>query len=330
MRKFVLTVTTILIAGVFSFGLISPSTALAKPVKFKAVAFLPVNNANVAGFKIFIKKINEKFKDSIHIDLLGGPEVIPPFQLHEAVRKGVIDMCLTSCGYYPSLVWLGQSAMFSNKTYDEIAKTDYYTIMENLHKKVGLVWLGQGTLQMYFYLFVNPKIRTLKDLSGKKIRIFPPLIPFMKRLGAIPINLPMGDIYTAMERGAVDGFVMTDIGFVKDFHWNEVTKQVIAYPIYQAVAVILANQKKWNKLPPEVQKAIIAFKRNTIDPAISEYYKNLSSKSWDALIKSGVKPVKFSQSGGKTYLKDAYDAAWENISKKAPVMGPKLKAMLVK
>lgn len=330
MRKLVLIVTTILIAGGFLFSLISPGTALAKPEKFKAVAFLPVNNANVTGFKLFIDMINKEFKDSIEIELLGGPEVTPPFQLHEAVKKGVIDMCLTSCGYYPSLIWEAQSAMFTNKSYDEIAPTEYYSIMEKLHKDAGLIWLGQGTLEMYFYLFANPEIKTMKDLSGKKIRIFPPLIPLMKSLGAVPINLPMGDIYTAMERGAVDGFAMTHLGFVKDFSWHEVTKQVIDYPIYQAVAVILANQKKWNKLPADLRNAIIKFKRGTVDAAVSAYYKKLSSESWDTLMKSGVKPVKFSPSEGEAYLKAAYDAAWENISKKSPELGPKLKAMLVK
>jgi len=63
--------------------------AASKPVIFKAVAFLPVNNANVAGFNIFIQKMNEKFKDSLQIELIGGPEVTPPFQLHEAVKSGV-------------------------------------------------------------------------------------------------------------------------------------------------------------------------------------------------------------------------------------------------
>lgn len=94
----VLIVTIVMVGLVFAYA---PFVA-AKPLKCKAVAFLPVNNANVAGFNIFVDMVNEKFKDDIQIDLIGGPEVTPPFQLHEAVKSGVIDMCLTSCGYYPS------------------------------------------------------------------------------------------------------------------------------------------------------------------------------------------------------------------------------------
>ncbi|MFH1116679.1 MAG: TRAP transporter substrate-binding protein DctP [Pseudomonadota bacterium] len=330
MRKPGPVVIAALVTGVLLLGLTAPGVAPAEPEKLRAVAFLPENNDLVTGFKMFIDMVNKKFKDSVKIELLGGPEVTPPFQLHEAVKNGTIDMCLTSCGYYPSLVWEAQSAMFSNKDYKDVAATEYHDIMTKLHEKAGLVWLGQGTFEMYFYFYANPEIKSVQDLKAKKIRIFPPVIPLVKALGAVPVTLPMGDIYTAMERGTVDGFVMVPIGFVKDFSWNEVTKQVLDYPVYQATAVILANKNKWDKLPEDVRKAIIAFKRETVDPAIAEYYKKLNAESWDALMKSGVKPVKFPGSEGADFQAKAYEEAWSNISKKSPELGPKLKQMLVK
>ena len=320
-------IIAVVLAGlVFAYPLLS----LAKPVTFKAVAFLPVNNANVVGFNIFVEKVNGKFADNMQIELVGGPEVTPPFQLHEAVKKGVIDMCLTSCGYYPSLLWEAQSAMFINKNYKEIAQTEYFDVMSQLHQDVGLVWLGAGTLNMAFHLYTNPEIKTPKDFAGKKIRVFPPFIPLIKAVEAVPINLPMGDIYTAMERGAVDGFVMTHFGFVKDFSWHEVSKYVIDYPLYQGTAVILVNPEKWSQVPGDVQKEIIAFKKSTIDPAIHDYYEGLGGQDWQLMLDKGVKPIKFSEADGKAFLKMAYDAAWDQVIGKSPELGPKLKEMLVK
>ena len=332
MRKITYTLLGVIAVAGFVFGhaTLSPAWAASKPVVVKAVAFLPVNNANVAGFNIFVENMNEKFKNNIQIKLLGGPEVTPPFQLHEAVKKGVIDMCLTSCGYYPSLLWEAQSAMFINKDYREIAQTNYFDIMSKLHKDVGLIWLGAGTLNMAFHLYTNLEVKKPKDLAGKKIRVFSPFIPLTKALGAVPINLPMGDIYTAMERGAVDGFVMTHFGFVKDFSWHEVTKYVIDYPVYQGTAVILANPKKWNEIPADVQGEIIAFKKSAIDPAIHEYYAELSGKDWQLMMDNGVKPIKFSEADGRAFLKLAYDVAWDDVISKSPELAPKLKKMLVK
>jgi TRAP-type C4-dicarboxylate transport system substrate-binding protein len=327
-KKFVLLI--LCLAAVLAAESAFSPISRAEPVKFKAVTFLPVNNEIVSGFKSMVEKINEKFKDDIDIEILGGPEITPPFQLHEAVKSGVVDMGLTSCGYYPSLLWEAQSAMFTNKTAHEIAETDYFEVMSKLHRDVGLIWLGPGTYSMQFYLYSNVSVDSPKDFAGKKIRVFPPFIPLIKALGAVPINLPMGDIYTAMERGAVDGFVMAHIGFVKDFSWHEVTKYVIDYPLYEATAVILVNPKKWDSLPADVRKKIIAFKKDTIDPAIFSYYLQLSNDEWQLMMDKGVKPIKFSQSEGEAFLKMAYDAAWNHVNSKSTELGPRLEKMLVK
>ena len=105
---------------------------------------------------------------------------------------------------------------------------------------------------------------------------------------------------------------------------------MIDYPLYQATAVILVNPKKWNQLPANVQKDIIAFKQSTVDPAISDYYIQLSKKDWQIMMDKGVKPVNFSKDEGDAFLKMAYDAAWNRVNGKSPEMGPKLKQMLVK
>jgi TRAP-type C4-dicarboxylate transport system substrate-binding protein len=330
MGKRLMTLAIGVVALALVAGFAAPSTSSAEPVKFKAVAFLPVNNQDVAGFRIFVDKVNNKFKDYIHIEVLGGPEVTPPFQLHEAVLKGVIDMCATSCAYYPSLLWEAQSAMFTNNSWQERYAAGYDDLMSKLHQKVGLVWLGNGTYDEKFHLYTNKQVSKMADFSGQKIRVFPAFIPFIKALGAVPINLPMGDIYTAMERGAVDGFVMTHYGFVKDFSWNEVTKYVIDYDLYRGTAWILANPKKWGQLPPKVQQEIIEYKRAEVNPLIEDYYNKVSAETWQLLLDKGVKPIRFSDEEGKAFLKLAYDSAWDYIIAKSPELGPKLKKMLVK
>lgn len=313
-------------------GLVLGSATLstAKPVKFKAVSFLPVNNMDVRGFRMFIDSVNKKFKDHINIDLIGGPEVTPPFQLHEAVRKGVIDMTQTSCCYYPSLLWEAQAGMFTNKTRQERFETDFHKTMIELHEGVGLTWLGNSTFNETFHLYTNKPVKKLSDFAGLKIRVFPAFFPLIKALGAVAINLPMGDIYTAMERGTVDGFVMTHFGFVTDFSWHEVTKYVIDYDIYQGTAYILANPAKWNKIPPAVRKEIRAFKKNVTNDEVGKFFANVSDERWKLMLSKGVKPVKFSPAEGKKFLDIAYESAWAHVIKKSPDLGPKLKKMLLK
>lgn len=309
-------------------------------MKFKAAAFLPVNNIDVKGFRIFIDKMNVKFKDYLEIELLGGPEVTPPFQLHEAVKSGVLDMCQTSCAYYPSLLWEAQAGMFKNY---EISGTEnypeFYEIMSKLHEDVGLVWLDDCDLGETFHMYSNVSLDTPWNLAGLKIRVFPAFIPLVEALGAVPINLPMGDIYTAMERGAVDGFVMTHYGFVTDWSWQEVTKYVIDYPLYTTAAYVLVNPDTWNKLPPNVQQEIREFKINKIDPVALEYYTQVSDETWKQMLTPSFRPplnktppklIKFSEADGKAFLDLANDAAWDYVIAKSPEIGPKLKELLIK
>jgi len=310
-------------------------------VTFKAVAFLPAKDMDVRGFTIFINKVNVKFKDYLKIDLLGGPEVTPPFQLHEAVKSGVIDMCLTSCSYYPSLVWEAQAGMYTNWEISGTPKYPaYFELMSKLHENAGLVWLDSANLNQTFHMFVNKKLDTPWDAAGLKLRVFPAFIPLAEALEAVPINLPMGDIYTAMQRGTVDGFFMTHFGAVTDFSWQEVTKYVVDYPLYKGTCYILVNPKSWNKLPANIRKEIIDFKIKEVDPASAQFYGQETEQKWTMMttlnfvppyvVRTPIKPIKFSPSDGEAFMKLAYDSAWKYVIAKSPDIGPKLKELLVK
>jgi len=61
------------------------STPAPEPVKFKAVVFEAVTARDIDGFReYFVPMMNEEFGDYIEIELIGGTEVVPPFQQHSA------------------------------------------------------------------------------------------------------------------------------------------------------------------------------------------------------------------------------------------------------
>ena len=181
-------------------------------------------------------------------------------------------MCQTSCGYYPSLVWEAQAARYTNVQWKEREKAGFDDLMAQLHERAGLVWPGMAVFGHSFHLFANKEIKKVADFKGLKIRTFPPFMPFVKALGAAPINLPMSDIYTGMERGAIDGFAMTHYGFVKDFSWHEVTKYVLDYDLYQGGSLILANPKKWGQIPSNVRTQMAEYKKAEINSKIEDLY----------------------------------------------------------
>ena len=78
---------------------------------------------------------------------------------------------------------------------------------------------------------------------------------FFKGLGATAVTLPINEYYTGMERGVIDGHIGSLGVFVTTGSY-EITKYVIDYPYYRTNSPLLFNLKKWNSLPPNLQKII--------------------------------------------------------------------------
>lgn len=330
-RKVLKLVVIVFLFGVWLGVESTVADAQKKPITFKAVSFLRKGNPTIRAFEMLVQDFNKQFEGEAFINWTGGPEIIPEFQLHEAVRSGAIDMASTSCSYYNAVLPVSESLMFSNKTHEEMRKTSFFEDFAEIHKGAGFIYLGEMAYGRPFYLFMNTPVKTPADLAGKKIRVFPAITPFVKALGAAPVMIAMPEIYTAMERGVVDGFVMTTIGFVKGFSWHEVTKYMIEPGFYRGSVAWLANPKKWSQMPKDLQNRVVAWKYNVFDPKAEKFYISQGDAQTKMIYDTKkVQLIQFSDADAQAYLKLAYETPWEQLIEKAPDVAPKLKAMLVK
>ena len=309
---------------------LSVAWAQSQPVKFKAVTFLPKGNPTAASFGRMVDAFNENFKGKASMEWVGGPEVIPEAQLHESVRSGMIDMVATSSALYKALLPVSDALMFSNKNHEEIEASGFNPMFADLHKKIGITYIGEVGFGQPFYLYTKFPLKSPKEVAGKKIRVFPAITPFVTALKAAPVNMVMPEIYTAMERGVVDGFVMASIGFVQSFAWHEVTKYMVNHGFYRGSVAVLANPKRWEQLPKGLQLEIIEWKAKVWDPKEDKYYTAFAQGQTKLVWEKGVKPVEFSPDEAQAFLKLAYDSAWTKMAERSPDLALKIKAMLVK
>lgn len=228
--------SAVVAAGITMIG----GAAIAEEYTMNAVTLSPRQADISRGFAMFIDEINEEFDGEFQINWRGGPEVMPPFGQAEAVRNGAMDMTFTSPSYYSGLVPASSTMNLSFKDYNEIRTTGYYERMTELHAERNLVFLGEvPATDLAFHLFLNTPIETLADIQGLRIRVFPTLLPLVNALGAEPLVLPMGEIYTAMERGAIDGFMRGTVGWAAQF--EGVVTHVVYPGVYRAGFPILVN-----------------------------------------------------------------------------------------
>ncbi len=113
----------------------------------------------------------------------------------------------------------------------------------------------QGGAQGHVLTRTRP-IHTLADLRGLRIRVPSELVPDMRALGADPVTMAMGEVYSALSKGSIDG-VVAPADTMLSLHFSEVAPYFsgLAFPrgAYPARAI---SDRSWNRLPHDLQQLL--------------------------------------------------------------------------
>lgn len=314
----------------FAMGSFLSTNLQAAPVKLKAVTAWPVGFASVDKFREWVKIVNEKGKNIVEVDILGGPEVTPMPEQFGALKRGVFDLNLSAAGYYMGTVPEAEAFGLSRISPPEERQIGFYDLEDKIHEKHGIKYVGRTMgLVPLGVLCVNKKIERPQELKGMKIRTVIIYDAFMRELGAVPVTIPEPEIYTSLERGVVDGFVAPlASGFTKQgFH--EVVKYIIKPYFYQIPTVLLANGKSWDKLPDDARKILVDSIKQ-IESTTVDYYRNIHETELKKAQELGVKVIEFSPEDAKWFVDTAYRVSWDNLAKKAPANVEQLRKLSVK
>lgn len=106
-------------------------------------------------------------------------------------------------------------------------------------------------------LVTRKPVRTMEDLKGLKIRtIAGPSVDMLKALGAVPVVMPMPDVYMALQKGTLDG-VMADWEPIEGFRFYEVAPHITTNtPFSYSLFTLIMNKRKYDALPAEARAAI--------------------------------------------------------------------------
>jgi TRAP-type C4-dicarboxylate transport system substrate-binding protein len=316
-----------ILSSVVILSLFSISNISAQPMELKGVSFLPKDHRLCAMIPVWIDKVNAELKDSIKITWLGGPEVMPPFEQPEAVRKGIFQIGFLPAAYYGGILPEGDTISLSKYDFKkEREKGGVWDYLVERHKKINMMLLGTW-LYDPFYLYVKKEVKGLEDLKGIKMRTAAKYDKMMLKLGMVPVTVQFGETYTALQRGVVEGFGWPTIG-PREWGWLEYVKNVIDIPFYaRQNTLILANLDIWNKLPKKVQDKLLEI---TIkyEPEMKAYFEKEIDKEKKEMDKLGVKRIKFSVADTKKYVDTANDSFLEDLEKKVPEEVKTLKKLM--
>lgn len=306
----------------------------AKKITIKAVSAWPTNEVSVAeDYLVFIKVANEqlkaKFPGEVEIKYLGGPEVIPTKDQADALRQGIVHMYFGSDAYYAGIAPGSTSSRLSQLYSWEEEERGADAIFNEIHqKKLNCYYLGRLASEFGFQLYLNKKVEKPEDIKGLRIRVSPIYLEFINALGAAPVDTSPGDIYQALERGVVDGFIWPFFT-IRTWGWQEVSKYVVGPDFYKVCHPIIINLDVWNQLSKPVQETLHDVLRKEARDAAERDAKKVAEEK-ELLKKAGMQFITFSEEDTKRYLDMAYDSAWEGMIKKSPEYAPKLRKLLTR
>jgi TRAP-type C4-dicarboxylate transport system substrate-binding protein len=199
---------------------------------------------------------------------------------------------------------------------------------------INKVWNEKGNMQYLarmvenqpFHIYTNKKVDK-PDLSGQKIRITPVYRDFFQALNANVITTPPGEVYTALERGVVDGYGWP-IGGIFDLNWHEKTKFRIDPGFYDAEVSLVMNLPAYRKLT-DAQRAYLQKQLLALE-AENTFWARYTTEEVARQEKAGIQTIKFDAATSKAFHDKAYDIAWAGAAKQSPEVAARFKALFSK
>jgi len=307
-------------------ALLAPAGAvLAQEITLRAVNAFQEGTYFARNFENFIKTVNAEGKGIVQINYLGGPKAIPTFEQGNALRTGVVDLANTTTSFTASIIPEGLALNYTEQSMAELRKNGTLEYLNTLFMEKGLYYFARTGEGIQYYIYSNKKIDKA-DLSGYKLRIAPIYRDFFQKQGATVVQMAPGEVYTGLERGVVDGYGWPLIG-IFDLGWHERTKFRLEPGFYAIELGIQFSAATWKKLTP-TQREFLEKQAASLEARNLEQAKTDSAAEIKRQTEAGIQIVKLDDAQAKTFVKNAYDAAWDGIVKASPTHGAKLRAMM--
>lgn len=306
--------------------------AAADPVVIRAITAWPLDCNCVSQYKRYIDEVNKRGKGKVEWKLLGGPEVVKPFEQFQALRTGIADATHTAPGYFVGeTIEGGVFELLDPTDFDKYLKALRSTeamdvINQAFREKSGVRFVALTIGGTGFRFMMAKPINGLDDLKGKRIRAFgSQTAKVVQHFGGAPVTIPPHELYPALQRGVVDGAIRAP-----DDAWSfgerDVYKSMIATPVQLAPGGVFIATRVWDKLPKDVQQ-ILSSVAIELEPQVLRYFRDSDTKAIENLKAKGLRVIEIGPADQKRQV-EARSLYWEDVAAKSPKYGARLRAIL--
>ena len=291
MKKKVLSVCfiSVLVGSlVVGIGTATKAAAAPKVIELKLASPMPPGHPmHVDMWDVWAKELNKRTNGRVKVTIYPGGALGQAPVIWENTLKGICDIgCVGN--YTP--------AKFPVMDFRQWLPFRIPNFPVQNHITWHLYYQGLLDPELAGYKFLYPcdpgptllctnkkKVMTLDDFRGLRIRVLGSC-PSLDRLKADTLNMPLGEVYTALERGTIDGLV-TGTSVLPAVKLDKIVRYISLAPFSYGGWYVLMNLNVWNKLPQDIQHIIDVLNQET-------YYRQVLTTFYEKDQVQGVKLCK--------------------------------------
>jgi TRAP-type mannitol/chloroaromatic compound transport system substrate-binding protein len=340
------------VAAVATTAAVTPAIVSAgTKIKWKMVTTWPKNFPVLGtGANKLAKLITELSDGRIKVKVYGAGELIPAFEVFDAVSRGTAQIGHGAAYYWKGKIEEAQffsTVPFGMNAQEMNAWLSYgggLELWKESYEPFGVVPAAAGNTNVQMAGWFNKEINSTKDLKGLKMRIPGLGGEVLKRAGGIPVNLPGGELFTSLKSGAIDATEW--VGPYNDMAFGLYkAAKYYYYPGWHEPGTTLEaiiNKKALDALPKDLQAIVenackvvnqdmsleFTAKNNTaLDTLVNKHHVDVRKLPDDVLakLKTLSHDVVLELAGKNKQAQKIYDsynkfykqvAAWDDISEK--------------
>lgn len=299
--------------------------AQAQQVTLRAVNAFQEGTYYARNFEAFVKKVNDEGKGVVQINYLGGPRAIPTMEQGAALRNGVVDLANTTTSFVAGVSPESLALNYATVPWAEMRRNGTVDFLNKLMMEKGLYYYARTGDGVPYHIYLNKRIDKA-DLSGLKIRIAPIYREFFTRLGASVMQIAPGEVYTALDRGVVDGYGWPLLG-VFDLGWHEKTKYRVDPGFYNIELGVIFSARTWNSLTPAqrdfLNRQVAWLEARNADMAGKDAAADLKRQA-----EVGIQTIKLPEAEARKLLALSLEAGWAGVIASSPTHGPRLRQLM--
>lgn len=306
--------------AVITGALLATSSTAAERTLTTVTALQQTNILAKSYLKNFVAVVNAAGKGVVQMKYLGGQEVVPPRKAASALKRGQFALLSAPTAYYIGTVPEGYGLLAANKGPRALRANGGFKLLQKIYaEKAGahlLAW-GESMTSYNMFLGIKPKLSAdgLPDLKGVKMRATGTYRPLFRALGATTINIKSSEIITAMQRGTVSGFGMTDSS-VMAIGLGPVIKYRVQPNFYQTNQVVTVNLAVWASLTKAQQQFLEKIALGYEDTSVK--YVEAERLAEEVLVKKqGIKDVQLKGAAAEKYLEIAHSEIWKELKSRS-------------